>query len=91
MSAFTKGKCEYVATYGKDRDSVVFSANGNKADLLATCPVKDNARFITFAPEMYELLKEFARCEDYVDAAILGIEAEELLARIDRKDTGHDE
>ena len=64
--------------------------NGNKAGLIATCPIEDNARFITFAPEMYKLLKAFARCENNADVGILEIEAEELIARIDGKDTGHD-
>lgn len=51
-----------------------------------------NARLIAAAPEMYELLKMFAFPAEYDNTvtAIQRSKAQELLARIDRDEGGHD-
>ena len=45
-----------------------------------------NARLIAAAPQMYKLLKNFARCKNDVGIWSLKLYAEKLLARIDGED-----
>ena len=101
MSEFTKGKWEALFLHGEvicsDRNVIVARTASlrhcyhlrekNKADDERTA----NARLIAAAPEMYELLKVLVQREyDNTVTALLALEAEKLLARIDGKETNHD-
>ena len=89
MSEFTKGKWEVQDWTEKlDGEFLPEYAVCVGDEWIADCADNEaNARLIAAAPEMYELLKVLVQREyDNTVTAILALEAEKLLARIDGKE-----
>ncbi len=86
MPEFTKGKWDFIEwPVSSDKEEKQKYLIGSPERAIGFIFHKADARLIVAVPEMYKLLKAFARCENNADAGILEIEAENLLARIDGK------
>jgi hypothetical protein len=102
MSEFTKGEWtadEFGAyVFAHDNQMMICKMRGDGYLMLNGLSDKEiievqkaNARLIAAAPEMYELLKVLVQREyDNTVTALLALEAEKLLARIDGEDADHD-
>ena len=89
MSKFTPGKwhCDELPR-NIDGTILVITPEDIIAYVVGCKNDEANARLIAAAPEMYELLQTLAHREyDNTVTAIISLEAEKLLARIDGEET----
>ena len=96
MSKFTAGKWIYYSPYENDireglKDCDIFSVQGNIGHFIGTISTEEDARLITAAPELYELVMDELRGEA---GGILSFAREAkikaVLNRIDSKEANNE-